>query len=89
MLNHGRKCEGWLDNVPATHENTLRLLDILESGAASPGKRPQTRTGNRESIMRKNEGTLDRVIRVMLGIGLLSLLLVWPAQQGPLLEEIR
>ncbi len=27
--------------------------------------------------MRKNEGTLDRVIRVVLGIGLLSLLLVW------------
>lgn len=27
--------------------------------------------------MRKNEGTLDRVIRVVLGIGLLALLLVW------------
>ncbi len=39
--------------------------------------------------MKKNEGTLDRAIRVVLGIGLLSLLLVWPAQQGPLLEETR
>lgn len=27
--------------------------------------------------MRRNEGTLDRVIRVMLGIGVLSLVLVW------------
>ena len=27
--------------------------------------------------MNKNEGTLDRVTRVVLGIGLLSLLVVW------------
>ena len=30
-----------------------------------------------EDILRTNEETLDRVIRVVLGVGVLSLLLVW------------
>ncbi len=89
MLNHGRKCEGWFDNVTATQENTMRLLDILDNGGSVAGQEATDPTGTRESIMRKDEGTLDRAIRVVLGIGLLSLLLVWPARQGPLLEETR
>jgi hypothetical protein len=80
---------GGNDNVTATQENTMRLLDILENGGRVAGQKATDLTGTRESIMKKNERTLDRAIRVVLGIGLLSLLLVWPAQQGPLLEEIR
>jgi hypothetical protein len=67
----------------------MRLLDILENGGRVAGQEATDPTGTRESIMKKNEGTLDRAIRVVLGIGLLSLLLVWPAQQGLLLEDIR
>ncbi len=38
MLNHGRKCEGWLDNVAATQENTVRFLDVLEEGGSVAGQ---------------------------------------------------
>jgi hypothetical protein len=55
-LNHGRKCEGWFDNVAATQENTMRLLDILENGGSVAGQEATDPTGTRESIMKKNEG---------------------------------
>ncbi len=38
VLNHGRKCEGWFDNVTATQENTMRLLDSLENGGRVAGQ---------------------------------------------------
>ena len=47
---------GGNDNVTATQENTMRLLDILENGGSVAGQEATDPTGTRESIMKKNEG---------------------------------